>query len=311
MNTNDSSVFDAHDLPPLIGLYGKARSGKDTIAGFLGEEAGYTRVAIADAMRSASLALDPLMAVTEPVDRPTLRQRLRMIVSHERPERVRHVRLSELVAARGWDDAKTVPEVRRTLQRMGTEAGLAIHGDHLWYAALERTIAALPLEMRSRVVVSDVRTPLDQKWLNAAGGVLWGIERPGQAPLTGAQGAHPTETSVCHPDLTIRNDGTLEQLRERTLEALRHTATHPPNHALTVLVPELPDGPTPDEINEQLDRALTGQGDLDPRDNISDAIDDVTYSYELAMRSTGVIPITLRHEIYSTVADYRTNSLEL
>lgn len=289
----DTSPTAPTALPPLIGLYGKARSGKDTVAGFLREEAGYTRVAIADAMRAAALALDP--QITVPGTRGVFR-------------------LSELVAARGWEDAKTVPEVRRTLQRIGTEAGLSIHGGHLWYAALERTIAALPIDARSRVVVSDVRTPLDEAWLRAAGGVLWGIERPGQAVLPGAQGAHPTETSVCEPDLVIHNSGTLEQLRTRTQAALRHSAAHPATPATPaqpVGVTPFGAGSAPDEINDRLDTALIGRSDLDPRDAISEAIDDVTYSYELAMRSTGALPITVRNEIHATVADYRANSLEL
>ena len=41
----------------LIGLYGPPRSGKDTVAQFLVEEDGFTRLSFADALRDIAYAL--------------------------------------------------------------------------------------------------------------------------------------------------------------------------------------------------------------------------------------------------------------
>src|SRR6266511_6207822 len=89
--------------PRLIGLTGYAQSGKDSVAGFL-KDYGYQRVAFADGVREALLALDPFLVPFPPI-----------IPSAIPP------RLSALVAGVGWDEAKKHPEVRRLLQRLGTE----------------------------------------------------------------------------------------------------------------------------------------------------------------------------------------------
>ena len=73
----------------IIGLTGYARSGKDTVANYLVEHHGYTRVAFADAIRDALYELNPYIA--------------------------NNLRVAEVVDDYGWDIAKTNPEVRRLL----------------------------------------------------------------------------------------------------------------------------------------------------------------------------------------------------
>jgi hypothetical protein len=83
----------------LVGLLGLKRSGKDTFAARLVEAHGFTRIAFADPLKEAALALDPIVVSANSWD----------------PER----RLSDVVEAEGWEAAKEVPEVRRTLQNLG------------------------------------------------------------------------------------------------------------------------------------------------------------------------------------------------
>jgi len=178
--------------PPIIGLAGYARSGKDTVAGLLGR-AGYERRAFADPLREAALALDPLI--------PTL----------SRPQR-----LSLIVARYGWEHAKTeFPEVRRTLQVLGTDVGRRIFGDNVWVA-----LAFADLDETARVVFADVRFPNEARAIRARGGEVWRVERSGFGPIN----RHPSETALddWRWDRVIRNDGTVDDLANAVTVAL-HT----------------------------------------------------------------------------------------
>lgn len=165
----------------LIGTTGKKQAGKDSFAARLVEAHGFTRVAFADPMREFALALDPL------VDG--------------------HYRLSEIVRSLGWDVAKeSIPEVRRTLQRLGTEAGRNVLGDRVWIDAALGKIDAVD----GPVVVTDVRFPNEAEAITSAGGILVRVVRPGHETTD----AHPSETAMDgHPvHVQVVNDGSLEQL---------------------------------------------------------------------------------------------------
>ena len=84
---------------PLIGLVGKKRAGKDTVAATLVEGFGFVRYAFADPLKAASLAADPLVPIWGG-----------------------HHRLSVVVRVLGWERAKENPEVRRFLQRPAHES---------------------------------------------------------------------------------------------------------------------------------------------------------------------------------------------
>lgn len=165
----------------LIGITGRKQAGKDSFAARLVKAHGFTRVAFADPMREFALALDPL------VDS--------------------HYRLSEIVYSLGWDVAKeSIPEVRRTLQRLGTEAGRIVLGDRVWVDAAMAKIDAAD----GPVVVTDVRFPNEADAIIAAGGILVRVVRPGHETAD----VHASETSMdgypVHVEVT--NDGSLEQL---------------------------------------------------------------------------------------------------
>lgn len=204
--------------PParLIGLCGYAGSGKDAAAAFLtGLPAGHPdgpwrRLAFADAVRAGLLALDPAVGVK---CEPAAKENNEGIEFDFIP-----VLLSEYIAiCGGWDEAKKSPEVRRLLQRYGTEAGREIHGDDCWVDVVERRILKnwvdIGPEGQLKFVITDVRFPNERDMIRRRGGIIVRITRPGVGPKNG----HVSERLVeeITPDAEIVNDGSLDDLRAK------------------------------------------------------------------------------------------------
>jgi len=170
-------------MTQFIGLSGWAKSGKDTVAQYLVENHGFTRISFADPMRDALLALDPYV-----------------------PYMGLHMRLSTVIRFRGWDNAKRdVPEIRELLQRFGTEVGRNMFGQDFWVnQAIEKATRY------EKVVFSDCRYNNEADAVKAIGGVVWRIFRPEVSAVNG----HTSEQDLNnYPfDSHIQNDSTLENL---------------------------------------------------------------------------------------------------
>jgi hypothetical protein len=165
----------------IIGLCGYAGSGKDTAAAGLVAE-GWTRVAFADGVREALLALNPEISMA-------------------------HLS-SYLVHWGGWDEAKRqIPEIRTLLQRMGTEVGRAFFGDDCWINIARRKIK----DINGNVVITDVRFENEADAIYAMGGEVFRIERPGVGP----KNDHASEKLEFFVNRTISNDGTTQELQDR------------------------------------------------------------------------------------------------
>jgi hypothetical protein len=205
-------------LPPLIGLIGKKRVGKDTFAAVLVEEFGFTRVAFADPLKEMALTIDPLIP-------PTGTRRL-----------------SEQVGTYGWEHIKDVhPEARRFLQRLGDgvrqfdpdfwlRAGMdAAESQREGYSlhpvirqALVDSGNDAPADRDPRpVVITDVRYPNEADAIRAAGGALIRIVRPGADDGD----THASETALDDyaDDITIVNQFDLDTLREEARTVARIT----------------------------------------------------------------------------------------
>ncbi len=171
----------------LVGITGLAGSGKDTAAQVLVENEGYVREAFADRMRAAMLALNPW------VDRPG----------------VDPIRLVRLVNRVGWDAAKRdYPEVRRLLQRFGTEAGREIHGTNCWVDLLMLDWIG---KGKPHTVVTDCRFNNEAQAIRDAGGIVIEVLRPGLERLPGG---HASEAGLPPEliDYRVENRGTIGDL---------------------------------------------------------------------------------------------------
>jgi hypothetical protein len=182
---------------PIIGLIGKKRSGKDTFAATLVEERGFARFAFADPLKEAALSLDPLIRLEQDETHLSTGG----FVYGERIER-----LSAIVGRVGWERAKEIREVRRTLQNYGVaireiDEGFWVRG------TLDRALAH-----PGPVVVTDVRFPNEAEAILNAGGRIVRIVRPGLA----SDDSHVSETALDgYPaDLDVLNSGTVEMLAE-------------------------------------------------------------------------------------------------
>lgn len=117
------------------------------------------------------------------------------------------VRLATIVQDFGWDEAKGIPEVRRFLQRLGTDAVRTHLGDDAWVLAFDRA--------RNRsvdTVATDVRFPNEAEYIVRNGGLVIRIDRPGVGPVNG----HASEDIGGIPvGAVVVNDGTIEQLQDR------------------------------------------------------------------------------------------------
>ena len=177
----------------LIALSGYARSGKDEAAKVLVEEFGFTQVAFADKLREMLYALNPI------------------IDQNQSGCLVWETHLQYIIDKYGWDgykETKYGPEIRRLLQRLGTEAGRKTLWDTIW---IDAAFAGIPDD--AKVVVSDSRFFNEFDAVIARGGYIWRIDRDGIGPAND----HPSETEAVNYDkfsLYLKNNGTLEEYKE-------------------------------------------------------------------------------------------------
>lgn len=173
----------------LIGLSGYARSGKDTVGAILTERFGYARRSFADAVRAGALAIDPVVC----------------------SGRDGLMRLSSLVGDLGWETAKNLPEVRRLLQRIGTDFGRSLLGENVWVDAAFQGVSP-----GQRIVFTDCRFPNEASAVRASGGLMVRVERPGVVSVN----SHVSERALDDWtfDEVIENDGSIDKLERIVCE---------------------------------------------------------------------------------------------
>jgi hypothetical protein len=182
----------------IVGLTGMAGSGKDSVADILVRNHGYTRIAFADPLRSMALALNPMVDWG----------RNHLEISGP-------VRLRDVVDRDGWDVAKRFyPEVRRTLQRFGTEVIRDHVGPNFW---VDTAMAKIVSQPDRNWVITDCRFPNEAEAVVDYGGAVVLVVRPGLEPLPGS---HASEAGVGDGLIQARlfNRGTLDDLDLRVAE---------------------------------------------------------------------------------------------
>jgi hypothetical protein len=190
----------------IIGLTGYARHGKNTVAQYLVEKHGFKQMAFADGVREMALAIDPLISCYGYGMADSTFYTL-MPNSY----------LSRVVETVGWEIAKQNPEIRRLLQRIGTEGGREIFGPNCWIDLLQRKIQESVIQ---NIVISDCRFPNEADAIKRLQGQVWRIHRPNFN--SGVSREHPSEASIdeIHVDTIIKNDLGLDDLKARVEDAL-------------------------------------------------------------------------------------------
>ena len=165
----------------IIGLSGYARSGKDTVAELLVLNYGFKRLAFADGIREALLALNPIL--------------------------FDGTRLNELVSMYGWEIAKGKDEVRRLLQVMGTEVGRKLINEDVWVWLLFNKV-----NTDERIIIPDVRFPNEARMIEQQGGEVWRINRHNHSAVNDHISEHALDNHMFKR--VVYNDGTLDDLAE-------------------------------------------------------------------------------------------------
>lgn len=188
----------------IVGLSGKKRHGKDTIAEAL-EDEGFTILRFSQPIKDTLLLLNPIVYFDK--------------VSGQT------VRYAQLVEWFGPDKAKDCPEVRLLQKRMGTEAGReGPLGADVWVHAFEQQ-----LEDGVNYVIADVRFLNEAALVRRHGGEIWRVNRPGFDDGDN----HDSETQLDdYPfDRVFTNAGPVEQLqtlaRDCAREAMLNRALAP------------------------------------------------------------------------------------
>lgn len=180
----------------LVGLSGYARAGKDTGAAVLAQD-GFERIAFADIMRDFLYNLNPIVGA-----------------EYKEPYAVR---VKDVIDYYGWDGYKEIglwgKEIRQLMQRLGTECGRELLGDNIWVDSALRHI-----QPGKNYVVTDCRFLNEADSIRNRGGKVIRITRPGIGPAN----SHASETSLDDYDFdaVVSNDGGLEALYEKLLEAI-------------------------------------------------------------------------------------------
>lgn len=171
--------------PPIIGLAGPARSGKDTVANFIIAAIGGYRYGLADPIRA--------MLVPLGVD-------LNDVYWQEHKE-------------------KTIPALgvspRRMLQTLGTEWGRNLINPDLWLVLAHQRL----LRNGPGMVVPDIRFENEAAWVRRHGGKIVHIVRRNLPTIE----AHTSEDGieVLSNDAQLFNNGTLEDLQHDVRELFR------------------------------------------------------------------------------------------
>lgn len=190
----------------LIGITGAARHGKDSAANALVAKYGFVKLGFADAVREMALAIDPYVSTGQN--------------RHFTEGDTSFARYTDVLRAVGYETAKSYDDVRRLLQRIGTEGGRAVLGDDVWVDAMVRKLGALSsgLPISENIVICDVRFENEASLIKQFGGYLIRVTRPnfdnGLPPL------HASETAVATlpVDYDIETES-FEELQGATLDA--------------------------------------------------------------------------------------------
>lgn len=162
---------------PIIGLAGRARSGKDTVASFIIAARGGYRYGFAD----------PIRAMLKPIG-----------VDMDNPYWNAHK--EEVIPALGVSP-------RKLMQTLGTEWGRNLINPELWLILARQRL----LNRGPGMIVADVRFENEAAWVRKCGGLIVHVIRRDATAVE----EHSSESGieVLPADVQLFNSGTLEDLQ--------------------------------------------------------------------------------------------------
>lgn len=186
----------------VVGIGGKLASGKDAVADYLVENYGWVKLGMSDALAGALYTLNPLVST-----------RVRFLGI---PLWTKHVRYQEVADRVGYVEAKTLPEVRRLLQVLGTEVGRNMIDEDVWTDMMVKRVRSLISPEVPGIIVTGVRFENEIEAISdELSGNLWWVVRPSLED--GVNASHSSENSVSASDFDVEiwNTGTLGDLYEK------------------------------------------------------------------------------------------------
>lgn len=181
--------MDKH--PRLIGIAGKAQTGKDTIGDYLRTDHGFSNGSFASAIKHGAYAMTGI--------NPT---------NMTGPEK------EEIIPWLGVS-------MRHILQTLGTEWGRELIHPDIWLKIAQRSWDQYKrVEPNSvGVVMTDVRFENEAAWVRDTGGQIWHVSREGALNTK----AHISEAGIkiLEPDVQIFNEDTIESLHFAIDEVLK------------------------------------------------------------------------------------------
>ena len=169
----------------LIGITGKARSGKDTLAAYGWSRYSFTRIAFADPLKLAAQQMFGLSQEQTWGDR----------------------KKEEVIPCWGMSP-------RQMVQLLGNEAVKPVFGNDVWIKRWNMAYSSF--KDTDDIIVPDVRFDAEASHIRSLGGVIVEVLRgPG---LVGSTGDHASERGLSTlPEYTIDNNGTLDELRVKVM----------------------------------------------------------------------------------------------
>ena len=171
-------ILGAVERPRIIGIMGRAGSGKSAVATILGKH-GFMQYGFADSLKCITGLLFGLS------------------------------REQMYGGLKDTEDSRYGLSPRVILQHMGTEVGRSVYPD-IWIEALRRT-----MNPKQNYVIDDVRFPNEAMAIRSWGGELWLVRGRGYG-IGGHASEQVLEEAVA-PDTIINNTGTLEQLENSVI----------------------------------------------------------------------------------------------
>lgn len=207
----------------LIGAGGLKGAGKDALSDHLVDYHDFVKLGMSDTLAKALLILNPWIKVTaKDMDG---NNELVFALNVQEWGRGFH-RYADLEAALGYTLAKTIEEVRVSLQRLGTDVGRALISDTVWVDISRRLIKEHLAAGRS-VIITGMRFHNELVMIEELGGHTVWVNRPSKASagenvltepeaLKASQSSaqHASEATLGTDDFShhVYNGGTLVEL---------------------------------------------------------------------------------------------------